>query len=209
MGLGMVYKGFGDKAGLPKETMDKLNDLMADFVMTNIDHITMLLADGKSIPQMEPVFAGEEKALEQRATELFGPEKFADFQDYTRNLTSAITADQFKGMMEGDDAAKGAKRDQLYKILQEETSKALAAAGLPASYQTLPTLNFRNFASEEAADQNLQLLDSIYAATAARAGDFLTPTDLQKFQDFRDLAIRNNRAALAMNRKIMAPPAKS
>jgi RNA polymerase sigma factor (sigma-70 family) len=208
MGLGMVYKGFADTAKLPKETMEKLNDLMADYVMTNIEHITTGLQEGKTLAQMEPVFAAEEKTLDKNAADLLGADKLADYQKYTRDLTSSLSADQFKGMMEGDDDAKAAKRDKFYKLMQEETAKALAAAGLPASYQTLPTLNFRNFASADAADQNLQLLGSIYSNVAARAGDFMTPKDLQKFQEFQDIALRNNRAALDMNRKMMSPPAK-
>jgi hypothetical protein len=40
--------------------------------------------------------------------------------------------------------------------LQEEVQAALASAGLPADYQTVPILNFRNIASEQEGDKSLK-----------------------------------------------------
>ena len=80
-----------------------------------------------------------------------------------------------------------------------------AAAGLPADYQTVPILNFRNIASETYEDQDLTLLDTIYANTAAQAGSFLSQTELAAFQSFRTNAISIGRNVLNVNRQMMAP----
>ena len=66
-------------------------------------------------------------------------------------------------------------------------------------------LNFRNIASETEAEKNLKLLDSIYERVAGRAGSFLSAEELKKFAEFRTAAINQNRMALAVNRKLMAP----
>jgi hypothetical protein len=116
-----------------------------------------------------------------------------------------LTAEQFKGMMTGDKDAKDEKGKQLYALMQEETKAALAEAGLPADFQTVPTLNFRNIASEEAGERTLTLLDGIYGRVAARAGSFLSPEEVGKFGEFRKIAINGNRMGLAINRKMMAP----
>ena len=92
--------------------------------------------------------------------------------------------------------------------MQEETAAALAAAGLPADYQTTPTLNFRNIASAAVAEQSLKLLDDIYGRVAARLGSVLSASELQQFQGFRASAISNNRMNLALNRQMMAPGGK-
>jgi hypothetical protein len=42
-------------------------------------------------------------------------------------------------------------------------------------------------------------------SAAALAGSFLSPEELSKFQEFRATAINNNRAALSINRNMMAP----
>lgn len=206
MAMSSIYKTFADKTKLPKETTEQFNDLLADHVMTNIDHVTVLLKQGKTLAEMEPVFAAEEKNMEQRAAAMLGPDNFAKYQDYTQNLAAFITAEQFSGMMEGEKEAKVAKGKQFMKVLQEETQRVLAAQGLPPNYQTLPTLNFRNIASEEAGEKSIQLLDSIYASAVARPDITLTPKDLEKFEEFRKLVINNNRLGLTVNRKMMAPP---
>ena len=85
--------------------------------------------------------------------------------------------------------------------------RTLANAGLPADYQMVPTLNFRNFASDEVGEKNLKLLDSMYEQVQNQASGFLTPEEVEKFGEFRKLAVNNNRLGLSVNRKLMAPAA--
>jgi hypothetical protein len=154
---------------------------------------------------MNEIFAAQDKVLEEKLGALLGQESLAQYQDYTKDILSTVTAEQFKGMLTGTDEAKAEKAKQFAEALQEETLKALAAAGLPADYQTVPMLNFRNIASEQEGDRSLKLLEDIYQRAADRAGSFLSPEDLAKFQEFKDAAIKNNRTALTLNRTMMAP----
>jgi hypothetical protein len=107
--------------------------------------------------------------------------------------------------MTGEKDAKDAKSKQLYQLMQEETQAAITSAGLPVDFQTMPILNFRNVASEPLGEQNLKLMDGIFERVGARAGSFLSPDEVQKFNEFRAKAINANRMALTMNRKMMAP----
>ena len=109
-------------------------------------------------------------------------------------------------MLGGNKDSKDSQGKQLYALMQQETKEMLAARGLPADYQTVPTLNFRNFASEEEGEKNIHLLDAIYEQVQAKAAGFLSPQELEKFSQFRELAVNNNRLALSLNRKLMAPP---
>ena len=170
MGLNLIYKDFTNRMKFPPEQGDKLVNLLADNVMENIDRITEVLRDGKGAAEMEQVFAQQDAALKQKLQALLGPEGYAQYEDYTHNRASFLTAEQFKGMMTGDQDAKDEKGKQLYALMQEETRAALAEAGLPADFQTVPTLNFRNIASEEVGERTLNLLDAIYGRVAARVG---------------------------------------
>lgn len=209
MALTAVYKGFADKMKLPKETADRLNDALADHVMTNINQITAMLKDGKSMDDMEKVFAAQEADLNQNLQQLLGDDQFAKYQDYNKNLLSYLSSEQFKGMLPaGDDKARDDRSRELLKVMQEESEKALVGAGLPKDYQTIPTLNFRNIAFEETGEKNIQLLDSIFENAANRLGSTWSPQDIEKLQQFRKIAVQNNRLALTVNRKIMAPPNK-
>lgn len=208
MGMGMIYKEFGNRAKLPPELNQKFVDLLADDIMENVDHVGALLRDGKSREEIDQVFSAQEAALLEKMKGLLGPEEFSQYQDYTRNLTSLLTSEQFKGQMTGDKAAKDQKAKQLYQIMQEETRAALGDLGLPADFQTLPVLNFRNIASDQEAERNLKLMDSVYERASGRAGAFLSPEEITKFNEFRTKALENNRAALVMNRRFMAPGGK-
>ena len=204
-GMGMIYKDFVKRANLSTEQAEKLNNLLADHVMANVDEITTALRDHKNKEDMDKAFADQDKALQEKTQALLGPDGFTQFQDYSRNLASYLTAEQFKPMLSGDQDAKDQQSKQLYQLMQEETQTALNNAGLTADFQVVPILNFRNIASEEDAEKNLKLLDGIYDRVSARASSFLSPDDLKKFEDFRAKALNNNRMALSVNRKMMAP----
>lgn len=205
LGMGMIYKGFAKQANLTSDQTEKLNDLLADHIMQNVDHVTTVLRDKPAAEQMNQLFADQDAALLQQVQALLGPDGTAQYQDYSKNLLSTLTADQFKDKLSGTDAAKDEKSKELSQLMQQEVQAALAGASLPADYQTVPILNFRNIASEQQGEQSLKLLDDIYQRVAARAGSFLSADELAKFQDFKTAAINNNRAALTLNRTLMAP----
>ena len=205
MGMKMIYGDLAKRAKLSDEKSEKLADLLADNVMENINQITEVLREGKTPEERNRAFSEQDAALEQKVKELLGPEAFAQYQDYTHNLASYLTAEQFKGLLTGEKETKESQTKELYALMQEETKTALANAGLDENYQVVPILNFRNIASEEEGEYSLKLLEGIYDRVAGRAGTFLTPKELEKFNGFRNTAITNNRVALMMNRKMMAP----
>jgi RNA polymerase sigma factor (sigma-70 family) len=204
-GMGILYKDFAKRLNLPKEQTEKFTDVLADDIMENVDHITALLRDRKSPEEMETVFAGQEAALRDKVEAMLGPEGVSQYQEYSRNLLSKFSAEEFKEMLTGDNATKEAQAMQLSRLLQQETLNMLAEAGLSPDYQTLPILNFRNIASAEEAEKNLKLLESIYERAGAKAGSFLSAEELAKFSEYRAAAISASRAMLLVNRKMMSP----
>jgi RNA polymerase sigma factor (sigma-70 family) len=208
MALSAIYKGFADRAKLGPEKSEELNSFLADNVMTNIDHITAILREGKSPAEVEQILARQEADSTEQVKKLLGPEAYEKYEQYNRELASYITSQQFKTMLSGDKETKDAQSKQLFALMLQETQKTLAARGLSSDYQTVPTLNFRNFASEQEGEKNIQLLDAIYEQVQANAASFLKPEELAKFAEFRTMAVNNNRLALSVNRKLMAPPSK-
>jgi hypothetical protein len=164
-----------------------------------------VLRDKPAAEQMNALFAAQEAALQEKVQGLLGAEGLARYQEYTKDLLSSLTADQFSGLLWGAGPANEDKMKQFRQVIQEETQAALASAGLPADYQVVPSLNLANIASEQQAEASLKLLDDIYQRTAARSSSFLTTDELEKFQSFRGIAITNSRTALALNRTLMAP----
>ena len=207
-GMTMMYGAFAREAKLSKEQTEQLNDLLADNVMENIDTITAVLRDGKSPEERDQLFAQHDAALLEKIGALLGAENVSQYEEYTRDLASHLTAEQFKGMLSGDKAAKEAKAKQLDELMQAETQSILASAGLNPNFQTVPMLNFRNIASESEAEKNLKLLESIYENVTAQSSAFLSPEEVKKFREFQANAVNANRMSLVMNRKMMAPGAR-
>ncbi len=205
MGMSIIYKGLSQSLKLTPEQTGQLNELLADHIMVNVGNVTTALRDKLTTDQMNQVFAGQETVLQQQVQTLLGADGLTRYQDYTKDLLSTLTTEQFKGQLTGDDAAKREKAKQLAQVLQEETQAVLAKAGLPADYQTVPILNFCNIASEQEGERSLKILEDIYQRVAERGGVFLSPEEIKKFQEFKTAGVENNRASLAMNRTLMAP----
>jgi RNA polymerase sigma factor (sigma-70 family) len=205
LGMGAAYKQLAKDLKLTPDQTDKLNDLLADYVMQNVDQVTTALRDKPSTDQLNQVFAGENTTLNQKVQELVGAEGLAKFQDYNKNLLSNLSVDQFDSNFTGTADEKSAKAEKLRQAIQQASQSALASAGLPADYQTIPMLNFVNIASEQQASQSLKLLEGIYQQAAGSASTYLSPDEMTKLQTFINKAIANNNAALNMNRVVLAP----
>lgn len=205
MAMGMIYKEFAQLMKFDGGKSEKFGDLLADDVMENVDIITEVLRLGMTSEQMEPVFAAQEAALQEKVRELLGPEALAQYQEFSRNLGSHLTAIQFEPLLSGEKSEREKKGKQLYNLLREETQTTLQSHGLPADFQIVPTLNFRNIASESEGEKNLKMLGGILERAAQRAGGFLSPDEIKKFDEFRNQALAANRMGLTMNRKLMAP----
>ncbi|HEY1172255.1 MAG TPA: sigma-70 family RNA polymerase sigma factor [Verrucomicrobiae bacterium] len=207
MGMKALFSEFAKKQKLETETSDQFNELLANGIMDNIDLITQSLQDKNSLAEINRIFNAQDKILDDQLLTLLGKEGFEQYQAYSKDLITFISAEQFQANLTGDKEAKTAKKEQFSQLMREETKAALAAAGLPADYQVVPMLNLRNIASEQQTDISLKLLDDIYARVSNRA-TFLNTEEQEKFTKFRKEAQDNSRAMLLMNRSIMAPIAK-
>ena len=208
MGMTAIYADYSKRSNLTPELTEKFNDLLADSVMDNIDLITQVLHDGNSQAEVNRIFSDADTALLGKMQVLLGDDGLAKYKDYNQNLASTLITAQLAGQMTGDAAAKEDKRKQLLQVMQEETTAALKNAGLPADYQVVPILNFRNIASESQAEQSLKLLDGIFDRLAIRGSSFLSPEEIARFETFKTNALNGNRTALTMNRNLMAPLSK-
>jgi RNA polymerase sigma factor (sigma-70 family) len=204
-GMSVIYAELANRLKLTPDQTGQLNDLLADHVMDSIDLITQSLHDKSSRNEIDQLFANLDSNLQAKLQASIGPDGLAQYLDSTKNLGTTLTVSQFGGSLTGDPATIADKKSQLTQAMQEATQSALAAANLPANFQTVPILNFANIASEEEGQQSVALLTSIYGQVATQATTFLTADELKKFQEFTSTAIKNNQSMLLMNRNLMAP----
>jgi hypothetical protein len=200
-----IYSDLAKRLQLTPEQTGQFDDLLADHTMNNIDLVMQALRDGKSQAEVRQIFSASDTAFQGKVQALLGDDALTQYQDYTKNLSSTLFIDSFAPSLTGDPATVADKKSQLLQAMQEATQSTLAAAGLPANYQTLVTANLCNYVSEDEAAYNLQLKDNILAQTAAKASAFLSADELNKFQEFRTNAIKNAQNFILMERKLLAP----
>jgi len=208
MGMTALYKNLAKQLGLTPDQTDKLNDVLADGVMNDVDLITQALHDGRPQLEINQIFAAADQQVQAQIQSLLGDDALAKYNEYNQNLLSSLTVEQFADKLTGDSATIQNKINLLQQAMQEQTAAALKTAGLPANYQVVPMLNFANIASAGQGDQSLNLLDGIYANVGAQSSSFLTPDEIASFQNYRTNAIVSSRTSLAINRTMMAPLAR-
>ncbi len=208
LSMSEIYSGLAKRLKLTPEQAGQLNDLLTDHAMDNVELVTRALHDGKSQAEARQIFSTADTALQASVQALLGDDGLAQYRDYTKNLGSTVFVESFAPSLTGDPATVADKKSRLLQMMQETTQSALAAAGLPADYQTLTVMNPCNYVSEEEAAQSLQLKDNIFGQVAARASAFLDAEELNKFQEYRTNAIKNAQNYLLMERKLMAPVSK-
>jgi RNA polymerase sigma factor (sigma-70 family) len=205
---GRLYSDLAKNLKLTPEQTGQLNDLLADHYMDNVDLSAQAVNVGKTPAEVRQIFSASETAFQGQLQALLGNDALTQYQDYTKNLTSTLTVADFADSLTGDPATVADKKSRLLQAMQQATQSVLAAAGLPADYQTVPLLNYANIASAEQGAQSLQLLDSIFGQTAASASTFLSADELNKFQEFRTNAINSTQVHLVVNQKLTAPISK-
>lgn len=81
MAMSAVYKGFAQSMALNPEQTERLNDILADHIMNNVDQVTSVLRDKPGEAEMNRIFAAEELRLQESVREVLGDEGLARFQD--------------------------------------------------------------------------------------------------------------------------------
>jgi RNA polymerase sigma factor (sigma-70 family) len=205
LSMSKLYSQLVRELKLPSDQVEKFSDLLADRIMEDVDLVTTALRDKPGAGQLAAMFDAQNAATKEKMEALLGTEGAARYQDYTRDLLTSLSTEQFMNMASVPRSERKEKSQKFRQAMQTATQAALAEAGLPEDYQTIPVLNFRNIASEQEGERSLKLMEDIYNRTAASAGGFLKPEELAKFEEYKTGALKNSRSALLMNRTMMAP----
>ena len=91
LGMGMIYQGLGKELKLTSDQTQKLNELLADHIMENVNHVTTALRDKPTSEQLNQVFATQEAALNDDVRNLLGDDGFTNTR-IIRGSSSAKSA---------------------------------------------------------------------------------------------------------------------
>lgn len=181
--INMMYAGLFKDLKLAPEEKDRLKELLTDSQMRNVENAQSLFGDQKdgAAGDATQAFADAKKQSDTEIKALLGDERFAQFEDYQKNMGERMQLDQFKNQLAADQQPLREEQSaQLLQIMKEE--KAALPPVIPTDQTQAPKKD--SFTTENI-EKQLKWMDDYNQRVLDRAGQVLTPEQLKQYQSFQ------------------------
>ncbi|HTG43894.1 MAG TPA: hypothetical protein VK633_05120 [Verrucomicrobiae bacterium] len=197
MGLDMIYGSLFKELQLTPEQEKNFKDVLLEQQMANISQAGAMLGDAKGDKAEIAKKLGEEhRAREGQLKEILGEEKFAQYQEYNQTVGERMMLDQFGKQAE----ISPDQNEQLLAIMREEKKNIQINQGTPAFD---PNQDFQSIIqSPDAAEKLFSQQEQVNARVLERAGQVLTPEQMQKFEPIMKNQLNMQKAGLKMARQM-------
>jgi hypothetical protein len=199
--INMMYAGLFKDLNLSPEEKDKLKELLTESQMRNME-VAQGMFGGE---QDEATAAATKKSVEdaKKQTEadvkaLLGDERFAQYQDYQKNMGERMQLDQFKNQLAADNVPlRDEQSAQLMQIMKEE--KAARPPVIPTDQTQMPD---KDTFTAEKLDAQLKWTEEYNARVADRARAVPTPEQYINYQKFQEQQASMQKLGLQMARQM-------
>jgi hypothetical protein len=200
--INMMYSGLFKEMKLSPEEKEKLRELLTESQMRNIESAQGLMGGEKLDATAE---AAATKALEDAKKQtdadvkaLLGDERYAQFDDYQKNMGERMQLDQFKTQLAADNLTlRDDQTSQLMQIMKEE--KAALPPAIPTDQSQVPK---KEMFTAENLDKQLKWMDDYNQRVLQRAGQVLSPEQLTQYQKFQEQQISMQKLGLQMAKQM-------
>ncbi len=204
--MNTMYEPLFKEMNLTDEEKEKLTQLMLDNAMKGVERARDLFSGGDPAKRDEATQSlGEElKQSQAEIKELLGEERFAQYEDYTRNMGNRMAVDQLKSQLaSGATPLQDTQAQQLLQIMREEHQMGSDSSGFAGGAANDPTQNLNAIASEEAMDQLFQKQEEINKRVADRATTVLTAEQSEALRTQQANQLNLQRMGMKMARQMM------
>ena len=198
MGMDMVYGSLFKQLKLTPEQESKLKDLLVSQQMKNMESAGAMFGDagGEQKQELMQEVAAENQKQQEEIKELLGEDKYAQYEDYNQTIGERMMLEQFGKQAE----ITSEQSDQLLAIMREEKKNAQINHGLlpqdpGQDWQKMMQGNMAEQFFKQQEEVNLRVLD--------RAGQVLTPDQMQKFGPMLKNQLDMQRAGMKMAQQMM------
>ena len=195
--INMMYGGLFKDLKLSPDEKDKLKGLLTDAQMKNVEAAQGLFGgeakDGSAEDATKQIAAAK-KQTEADVKVLLGDERYAQYEDYQKNISERMQLDQFKTQLTGENMAlRDEQSAQLLQIMKEEK------VALPPVISTDQTEapKKENFTAENL-DKQIKWMDDYNRRVLDRAGQVLSPEQLKQYQAFQEQQASMQKLGLQM-----------
>lgn len=198
LGLEMMYGSLFRELQLPPEQEKKFKDLLLSQQMENMSQATTMFGGAEADrSKIAEDLAAKNKQNQEELKEMLGEEKYAHYQAYNQTLSERMMLEQF-----GKDVALSPEQnEQLLGIIREEKQNVQINRGTePAD----PSKDWQKMLSSgEAAERMYAEQEEVNSRVMERAGQMLTPEQLQKLGPLLKSQIEMQKAGMKMAQQML------
>ena len=200
--INLMYGGLFKDLNLAPEERDKLKGILTDAQMKNVEAAQALFSPGPEGGEGAAKDAGQQIAEAKKQTDaeikaLLGDERFAQYEEYQKNMGERMQMDQLKTQLAGDNPLRDDQTAQLLQAMKEEKIKLPPV--IPSDQTLVPTKEM--FAGDNL-DKQLKWMEDYNRRVLERAGQILTPEQLKQYQSFQDQQLAMQRLGLQMAKQM-------
>jgi hypothetical protein len=180
--VNMMYAGLFKQLNLSAEEKEKLSNVLVDSLMRNVENAQGIFGDSQkaTAEDTQKRFAEAKKQTDGEIKALLGDERFAQYEDYQKNVGERRQLDQLKTKM---DAANLPLQDQqmaqLLQIMKDE--KTVVPQPIPSDQTQAPR---KEMFTPENLDRQLKWMEDYNRRVLDRAGQVLTRGSVEGVPEF-------------------------
>jgi len=198
--INLMYGGLFKDLNLTADEKEKLKGILTDAQMKNVEKAQSLFGGGKDAPkdQTQKEMTEAKAQTEAEVKALLGPERFAQYQDYQKNINERMQVDQFKNQLAGDSQPLG---DQQAAQLMDAMKSLKTTMPPPIPSDQTQTPNLEMFTEDNITGQ-LKWMDDYNRQLAEAARNILSPEQLKQYLSFLEQQSSMQKLGLKMAKQM-------
>lgn len=193
----LMYAGLFKDLNLTPEEKDKLQGIFTESQMQNVEAAQGMFGgekEGAAEEATRQITEGK-KQTEAEVRALLGEERYAQYEDYQKNMAERMQLDQFKNQLAGDSPLRDEQMKQLLQLMQAE--KAARPPAIPTDQTQVPR---KEMFTAENLDKQMKWMEDYNRRVLEGAGKILSPEQLQQYQAFQEQQAAMQKLGLQMTR---------
>jgi len=137
--INMMYSGLFKELNLSSEEKERLTGILVDSQMKNVENAQGIFGEKKegAVEDASNLFVETKKQTDAELTALLGDERFAQYEDYQKNIGERMQLDQLKSKMAAENLPlQDEQMAQLLQVMKEE--KAAVPPVIPTDNTQVP-----------------------------------------------------------------------
>ena len=173
----MIYGPMLSEMNLAPDVKEKLNEMLLENQMKNIERGTALMKDGVDKVAAGKVLADQKLEFDGQVRSLLGDAQFAQYEDYNKSIPDRMAMTQLKTQLTGDNALSDQQNQFLLQVMREERLSVMGDKPKVDDWKAI--------SSADGMDKFFSQQEELNARVLQRAQSILTPEQYQSFASFQ------------------------